>query len=113
MTLTNRMSNRLEKQYQESMKLKKQHRSSRQYRLRILSQPSQSTRTKTLGTPPMHPQSTKTSQHNTSRAMRNGPNRPTKPYPQCTIQPSQQTSTNGQWTHQSPPRNENFYQCRQ
>src|SRR5271168_4013570 len=109
--MMSRMSNRLEKQYQESMKLKKQHRSSRQYRLRILSQPSQSTRTETLGMPPMHLQSTEMSQHSTSRAMRNDPNRPTKPYPQCTIRPSPQTSANDQWTHQSPSRNGNFYQC--
>src|ERR1700678_4554873 len=107
------MSNRLEKQYQESMKLKKQHRSSRQYQLRILSQPSQSNRTETLGTPPMHLQSTETTQPSTSRAMTNDPNWPTKPYPQCMIRPSQQMSTNDQWTHQSPSRNGNFYQCRQ
>src|SRR5580692_765835 len=99
------MSNRLEKQYQESTKLKNPHRGSRQYRIRILSQPSQNTRTGTLGTPPMHLQSTETLQPRTSRAMTNDPNRPTKPYPQCTIRPSQQTSTNGQWTHQSPSRN--------
>src|ERR1700678_834611 len=107
------MSNRLEKQYQESMKLKKQHRSSRQYRLQILSQPSQSTRTEMLGTPPMHLQSTKTLQHSTSQTMRNDPNRPTKPYLQYTVLPSLRMSTNDQWTHQSPSHNGNFYQCRQ
>src|ERR1700678_4350510 len=107
------MSNRLEKQYRESPKLKNQHRGSRQYQLRILSQSSQSTRTGTLGAPPKPPQSTETSQPRTSRAMTNDPNRPTKPYPQCTIRPSQQTSTNDQWTHQSPSRNGDFYQCRQ
>src|ERR1700678_1541639 len=47
--LTNRMSNRLEEQYHESrkLKMKKQHRNSRQYLLRILSQPSERTRTET------------------------------------------------------------------
>src|SRR5271168_5315543 len=111
--MMNRMSNRLEKQYQESMKLKKQHRSSRQYQLRVLSQPSQSTRTETLGTPPMHLQSTEMLQHSTSRTMRNNLNRPTKPCPQYTIRPLPQMSTNDQWTRQSPSRNGNFYQCRQ
>src|SRR5271168_414266 len=68
MALTNRMSNRLEEQYHESrkLKMKKQHRNSRQYLLRILSQPSQSTRTEMLETPPMHLQSTETLQYQTS-----------------------------------------------
>src|ERR1700678_4405583 len=56
----------------------------------------------------MHLQSTETLQHSTSRAMRNDPNWPTKPYPQYTIRPSPRMSTNDQWTHQSPSCNEVF-----
>src|ERR1700678_3108243 len=99
MTLTNRMSNRLEEQYHESrkLKMKKQHQSSRQYQLRIhTGQPSQSIHTETLETPPMHLQSTGMLQYSTSRTMRNDPNRPTKPCPQYMIRPSPRMSTNNQ-----------------
>src|ERR1700678_3386383 len=86
--LTNRMFNRLEEQYHESRKwkMKKQHRNSRQFRLRILSQPSQSTRTETLETPPMHLQSTETLQYQTSRTMGNDPTLLTRLCHRYTIQ---------------------------
>src|SRR5271168_4464012 len=86
--LTNRMFNRLEEQYHESRKwkMKKQHRNSRQFRLRILSQPSQSTRTETLETPPMHLQSTETLQYQTSQTMGNDPTLLTRLCHRYTIQ---------------------------
>src|SRR5271168_3571280 len=86
--LTNRMSHRLEEQYHESrkLKMKKQHRNSQQYRLQILSQPSQSTHTKTLETPPMHLQSTETLQYQTSRTMGNDPTLLTRLCHRYTIQ---------------------------
>src|SRR6202522_3759425 len=73
------------------------YRNRRQYQFRTRGRPSQHNRIKALETSPMHPQPTETSQHSTSRTMRNQPNLRTRHCHQYMSRPSPKTSTINLW----------------